>query len=69
MGKVDTRALFGLAMVVLGAWMIAAAQWALAVTDRTICYVWWATTGLGGVALVGGLALALGTFSLIWQRR
>ena len=65
----NTRVLFGLAMAVLGVWMVLLAQWALAVTERAICYIWWTTTGIGGLAVVGGLVLMLGTLTVVWQFR
>jgi hypothetical protein len=50
-------------MVVLGIWMLVVAQWALAATERTICYIWWSTTGIGSLAIV------LGAFGAIWGFR
>lgn len=59
----NTTALFSLAMVVLGIWMLVVAQWALAATERTICYIWWSTTGIGSLAIV------LGAFGAVWGFR
>jgi hypothetical protein len=59
----NPRGLFSSAMAVMGGWMLLVAQWAIAAAERTICYLWWTTIS------IGGLALALGTLTAILEFR
>lgn len=56
---VNTRALFGLALALLGILLIVMAQWTLAITGLGICYYWRSTVGIGSFTLVMGVLTAI----------